>query len=97
MNGDTECAKFLIQSKCDANHRDINGQTALYCAFHGGHMDMALVLVRCGGTLSMRDNDDKSPFHYAPPETKLMLAQILTNNKRRRLRFKQPAWMGYMC
>eukprot|EP00933_Yihiella_yeosuensis_P057936 TRINITY_DN5806_c0_g4_i1.p1 TRINITY_DN5806_c0_g4~~TRINITY_DN5806_c0_g4_i1.p1 ORF type:complete len:551 (-),score=79.41 TRINITY_DN5806_c0_g4_i1:884-2536(-) len=74
--GNTECAAFLIEKRCDVNHRDINGQTPLFYSFRESHRDMCQTLISMKASLDVQDKFKKTVFSYAK-DPMLMLPEQL--------------------
>eukprot|EP00930_Biecheleria_cincta_P071541 TRINITY_DN59030_c0_g1_i1.p1 TRINITY_DN59030_c0_g1~~TRINITY_DN59030_c0_g1_i1.p1 ORF type:complete len:913 (+),score=165.27 TRINITY_DN59030_c0_g1_i1:94-2832(+) len=75
--GNTECAKFLIDSACDVNHRDGNGQTPLFYAFYSGKMDCVHQLVQSRADLDLRDNGGRTAISCAEDDVREALEKSL--------------------
>lgn len=75
--GNTECAKFLIDSGCEVNHRDENGQTALFYAFYSGDMDCVHLLVQCKADVDVKDNGGRTAISCAEDNVRDALEKSL--------------------
>lgn len=75
--GNTECATFLIHSRCEVNHRDIDGQTALFYAFRSGQIECVHQLVQCKADIDVKDNKQRSAISFATSDLKNQLERSL--------------------
>lgn len=64
-NRSTQVAKILIDFGCDPNHKDANGQTALFYAAAEGNLNMCRLLVENGANVLATDKNKERPMHYA--------------------------------
>jgi ankyrin repeat protein len=61
----TEVGKILIDAGCDPNHKDANGQTALFYAAGEGKVEMCRLLADKGANLLATDKNKERAMHYA--------------------------------
>jgi len=71
--GNHECATFLVEQRCDVNHRDVNGQSPLFYSVREGHVDTCKVLTLLGASSSLVDNNKKTVRHYATDDIAVAL------------------------
>lgn len=62
--GNIRCAEFLVEQKCDVNHRDINGQSALFFAARESHAEMCQVLLGLGANSDLKDKNEHTARNY---------------------------------
>ena len=68
QHGQHEIAELLFtdySNQCPIDHRNSQGQTALHCAYIGGHTRVAKLLVDNGAGITVRDEDDDAPLKKA--------------------------------
>ena len=68
--------KYLIDAGVNVNQRTTNG-TALHTACAYGHMDIVKLLVRNGADLKIKDDNGKTPRHYAKYYNRLDLVKLI--------------------
>lgn len=78
--GYVDIVEFLIKMKCNVNHLDSFGRSALYRAFEGGFHDVVEILLIHGADTSLCHEDESSPLHMACRAGKTSIVQLLLAN-----------------
>ncbi|XP_071122381.1 ankyrin repeat domain-containing protein 50-like [Mytilus edulis] len=78
--GYVDIVEFLIKMKCNVNHLDSFGRSALYRACEGGFHDVVEILLIHGADTSLCHEDESSPLHMACRAGKTSIVQLLLAN-----------------
>lgn len=64
-NNKTDIGQILMDAGCDPNHKDANGQTAIFYAAGEGKVEMCRLLANYGANLFATDKNKERAMHYA--------------------------------
>lgn len=74
--GNRDCASFLVEKRCEVNHRDIYGQSPLFYSVRESRMETCRLLVELGASWTVKDNSKNTAIYYAKGDAATDLAQI---------------------
>ena len=77
-HGSTDTVRyFLCLPEIELNHRADDNKTALLCAVEENHTDIAQLLIDAGADMDTKDNEGRSPLHYACIDGALDIVKML--------------------
>uniref|UniRef100_A0A7S4V0C9 N-acetyltransferase domain-containing protein n=1 Tax=Alexandrium monilatum TaxID=311494 RepID=A0A7S4V0C9_9DINO len=74
--GNRDCATFLVEQRCEVNHRDVYGQSPLFYSVRESHVEMCRLLRDLGASFDIRDNNKNTAVFYAKGEAAAALARM---------------------
>jgi len=77
--GGVECARFLLAERCEPDHADIHGQTALFYAARRDDPGCAQLLLASRASVNKRDNVGKTACCYAAEQGTLQCLDVLVD------------------
>ena len=77
-SGHTEIVRYLVGlPEVELNHHEGDKKTALQCAVEENHPADAQVLITAGADMDTKDNEGRSPLHYACIDGALNIVKML--------------------
>mmetsp|Transcript_19567 Transcript_19567/g.31061 ORF Transcript_19567/g.31061 Transcript_19567/m.31061 type:complete len:187 (-) Transcript_19567:98-658(-) len=70
-------AKILLENNASVDLKDNKGQTSLFLASLGGHIDLVKLLIKRGADINIVTNEGYSPFYAACWRNRLEVAKVL--------------------